>query len=114
MISARPVTPASGRPAAMPLAVATRSGSTPSWSQANQSPVRQNPVWISSAMNSAPAVLVHAASSGKNPSAGTMNPPSPWIGSMSTAATLRAPTAVSIASMADLAAAGPSSPSRNG
>ena len=65
-------------------------------------------------MNSAPALLVHAASAGKKPSAGTMKPPSPWIGSMRTAATLPAPTSVSIASMARLAAAGPSSSSRNG
>ena len=35
----------------MPLAVVIRSGTTPSWSQANQSPVRQKPVWISSATN---------------------------------------------------------------
>jgi hypothetical protein len=34
----------------MPLAVVTMSGTTPSCSLANQSPVRQNPVWISSAM----------------------------------------------------------------
>ena len=43
MISARPVTPARGRPAAMPLAVATRSGTTSSCSLANQAPVRQKP-----------------------------------------------------------------------
>ena len=54
MISARPVTAASGRPPAMPLAVVIRSGTTPSCSQANQSPVRQKPVWISSAMNRMP------------------------------------------------------------
>ena len=38
----------------MPFAVVTRSGTTPSSSQANQSPVRQKPVWISSAMNTMP------------------------------------------------------------
>ena len=80
----------------MPFAVATRSGTTPSCSDANHAPVRQNPVWISSATKSAPDVVHHAASAGRKPSAGTMKPPSPWIGSMRTAATLRAPTLVSI------------------
>src|ERR1700759_3428504 len=54
MIWGRRVTAASGSPPAMPLAVVTMSGTTPSCSQANQSPVRQNPVWISSAMNTIP------------------------------------------------------------
>ena len=54
MISARPVTPASGRPPAMPLAVVIRSGTTPSWSHANRSPVRAKPLWISSATNRTP------------------------------------------------------------
>ena len=51
----------------MPLAVVTRSGTTPSWSQANQSPVRQKPDWISSAMNTTPLSLAHAASAGRKP-----------------------------------------------
>ena len=38
----------------MPFAVVIRSGTMPSWSQANQSPVRQKPVWISSATNTIP------------------------------------------------------------
>ena len=54
MISARPVTAASGRPPAMPLAVVIRSGTTPSCSQANIAPVRAKPVWISSAMKTTP------------------------------------------------------------
>jgi hypothetical protein len=54
MISARPVTAASGSPPAIPFAVVIRSGTTRSWSQANQSPVRQNPVWISSAISRMP------------------------------------------------------------
>ncbi len=61
-----------------------RSGTTPSWSQANQSPVRQNPVWISSAMNRTPLAVHHSAMAGRKPGAGTMKPPSPWIGSMRT------------------------------
>ena len=76
----------------MPLAVVTMSGTTPSCSQANQSPVRQNPVWISSAMNTIPCSRQNSASPGRNPSGGTTNPPSPWIGSMIRAATLSSPT----------------------
>ena len=34
----------------------------------------------------------NAASPVRNPSGGTTKPPSPWIGSMSTAATLSSPT----------------------
>ena len=41
-----------------------------------------------------PAELGHA---GRKPGAGTMKPPSPWIGSMITAATFSAPTCLSIA-----------------
>ena len=92
MISARPVTPASGRPPAMPFALVIRSGTTPSCSQANQSPVRQNPVWISSAMKTMPCSAHQDATCARNPGAGTMKPPSPWIGSMSTAAVFCSPT----------------------
>ncbi len=92
MISARPVTAASGRPPAIPFAVVIRSGTTPSWSQANQSPVRQKPVWISSAMNRMPCSRHQSARPARNPSGGTMNPPSPWIGSITTAATRLSPT----------------------
>ena len=67
MISARPVTAASGSPPAMPLAVVIRSGTTPSWSQANQAPVRQKPVWISSAISSAPLAVHQAAMAGRKP-----------------------------------------------
>ena len=54
MRSARPVTAASGSPPAMPLAVVIRSGHHALVLTANQSPVRQKPVWISSAMNTTP------------------------------------------------------------
>ena len=88
MISARPVTAASGRPPAMPLAVVIRSGTTPSCSQANQSPVRQKPVWISSAMKTTPLRAAPRRQRRQEArGAGTMKPPSPWIGSMRTAAT---------------------------
>ena len=76
----------------MPLAVVIRSGTTPSWSTANQSPVRQNPDWISSATNTIPFSRQNAASPGMNPSGGTTKPPSPWIGSSTTAATFFSPT----------------------
>ena len=45
----------------MPLAVVIMSGTTPSWSQANQSPVRQKPVWISSATKTTPFSVHHSA-----------------------------------------------------
>ena len=90
--SARPVTAASGSPPAIPLAVVTRSGTTPSWSLANQSPVRAKPVWISSAMKRMPCSRHHAATRASQPGGGTMKPPSPWIGSMRTAAQLSSPT----------------------
>ena len=51
----------------MPFAVVTRSGTTPSCSQANQAPVRQKPVWISSAMNTTPVARHHSASAGRKP-----------------------------------------------
>ena len=76
----------------MPLAVVIRSGTTPSWSQANQSPVRQKPVWISSAISRIPCSRQNSATERSHPSGGTMKPPSPWIGSMITAAVLDSPT----------------------
>jgi len=55
MISALPVTAASGKPPAMPLAVVTRSGMTPSWCSIEyQVPVRAMPAWISSATKTMP------------------------------------------------------------
>ena len=42
----------------------------------------------------------HSASAGRKPGAGTTKPPSPWIGSMTTAARLSAPTCFSITSIA--------------
>ena len=49
----------------MPLAVVTRSGTTPSWSQANQSPVRAKPVWISSAMKRMPLLAAPVGDPGQ-------------------------------------------------
>ncbi len=94
----------------MPLAVVTMSGTTPSWSLANQEPVRQKPVWISSATSRAPVRAHHSAMAGRKPSAGTTNPPSPWIGSISTHAAVSTPTCFSIRSIARAAASAPLSP----
>ena len=92
MSSARPVTAASGMPPAMPFAVVMRSGTTPSCSLANQSPVRQKPDWTSSAMKRIPCSVHHSDTRRIHPSDGTMNPPSPWIGSRITAAVFCSPT----------------------
>ena len=54
MISARPITPESGRPAAIDFATVIRSGSTPKCSIANMCPVRPKPVWTSSATKTIP------------------------------------------------------------
>ena len=43
-------------------------------------------------MNTIPCSAQNSASPGRKPSGGTTNPPSPWIGSMITAATLSSPT----------------------
>ena len=97
IISARPVTAESGRPPAMPLAVTMRSGTTPSWSQANMSPVRAKPVCTSSATkHDAVGACTTRPGRAGSPGAGTMNPPSPWIGSITTAARLAAPTCFSM------------------
>ena len=59
----------------------------PSSSLANQEPVRAKPVCTSSAMKTTPLAVAHALSAGRKPGAGTMKPPSPWMGSMMRAAT---------------------------
>ena len=114
MISARPVTAASGSPPAIPLAVVMRSGTIPNRSLANIAPVRAKPVCTSSAMKTTPFARHQSTRAGRKPSAGTMNPPSPWMGSMTTAARFSAPTCFSICEMARAAASGPDSPSRYG
>ena len=98
----------------MPLAVVTRSATTPSCCDAKRSPVRANPVCTSSSTKTTPLALAHCWMAGRKPSAGAMKPPSPWMGSMMTAATLVEPTCFSICVMACSAASAPESPSRNG
>ncbi len=65
-------------------------------------------------MKTTPLAVVHADSAGKNPSAGTTKPPSPWIGSISRPATFFAPMWISIILIASAAASAPLRPSRNG
>src|SRR5699024_1820934 len=101
-------------PPAIPFARVIRSGSIPSASEANQLPVRTKPVWTSSAMNSTSLALHHSTTLASKPSAGTMKPPSPWIGSMMTGAKLLAPIWDSSDSMVRAAASSPLSPSRYG
>ena len=52
-------------PPAMPLAMVMMSGTTPSCSQANHAPVRQNPDWTSSAMKTMPLSLAHVCQRGQ-------------------------------------------------
>ena len=78
----------SGRPEAMPLARHTMSGSTPVCSTASSLPVRPMPDWTSSATSRIPCLSVSSRRRGMKSSGGTRYPPSPWIGSTKTAATL--------------------------
>ena len=98
--SARPVTAEIGRPAPSDLAVKTRSGTTPSSSIAYQRPARPMPLWISSAMNTMPCSAQNSDRPFRKPGAGTMKPPSPWIGSTSTAAMFCSPMCLCISSIA--------------
>ena len=66
------------------------------------------------AMKTMPLASQNARSAGRKPAAGTMNPPSPMMGSMRMAATFVAPISFSIFSSASRAASAPSLPSRKG
>jgi hypothetical protein len=100
MISARPVIALIGNPPPIDFAVVIRSGSTPSSSIANHRPARPIPDWISSAMNTIPWSFAKAARPLRNPGLGTMNPPSPWIGSTMIAAMFSSPMCLCISSIA--------------
>ncbi len=65
-------------------------------------------------MKTTPLSVVHFDNAGKNPSAGTTKPPSPWMGSINSAATLWAPMSDSMILIACAAASAPLSPSRYG
>jgi hypothetical protein len=100
MTSARPVTALIGMPPPSDFALVTRSGRTPSSSTAYQRPARPMPLWISSAMNRMPLSPQNSARPFRNPGAGTMKPPSPWIGSTITAAMFSSPMCLCISSFA--------------
>lgn len=76
----------------------------PSSSQANHWPVRQKPVWISSATKTMPFAFAYSTIAGRKPLVSSMKPPSPWIGSMMIAATFSAPICLLIMSIACAAA----------
>ena len=73
-------------PSALPSVIP--SGRTPSWSQANQAPVRPRPDWTSSAISSTRWASHRRRTPASQPAGGTMMPASPWIGSISTATVL--------------------------
>ncbi len=87
-ISPLAITPLMGKPAPKALPMVMKSGVTPLRSQANQRPVRPNPVIISSEMKTAPCSLASSCARTMNSGGGTTLPAVPWSGSMITAATL--------------------------
>jgi len=87
-------------PPATDFAVRTMSGTTSSSSIAYQRPALAMPLWISSAMNTMPFAEQKSAMPFTKPGAGTTKPPSPWIGSMITAAMLSSPMCLCISSSA--------------
>lgn len=87
MISARPVTADSGRPAASDLALTRRSGTTPKCSIANRWPVRPKPDCTSSATSTMPCWSHSSRSQRTAPGWMTLKPPSPCTGSKTMAAT---------------------------
>ena len=82
------------------FALVTMSGTTSSSSIANQRPARPMPLWISSAMNTIPLAWQYSARPFRKPGAGTMKPPSPWMGSTITAAMFSSPMCLCISSRA--------------
>ena len=86
MTASLEMTPLSGKPPPMPLPTVMMSGTTPSCSAPHISPVRPNPVIISSARSSAPCSLAIAWMARRKPGGGTMLPAVPWIGSTMIAA----------------------------
>ena len=76
----------------MPLATDMRSGTTPSWSQANQRPVRPKPVMTSSAIMRTSSSSQTARTARSQPSGGMMKPPDDTMGSRITAETVSGPS----------------------
>src|SRR5207245_5341101 len=90
-------------PDVMPLATVMRSGTTWSCSQANQRPVRPNPVMTSSAIISTSSSSQMARTAASQPIGGMMKPPEEITGSMITADTVSGPS-LTIASRSSRAA----------
>ena len=86
----------------------------PKCSLANIAPVRAKPVCTSSAMKTTPFARHQSTSAGRKPSAGTMKPPSPWIGSMMIGGEVVGADLLLDQRDGRFAASGPLSPSRNG
>ena len=76
-----------GMPLPIALASVTTSGCTPASSKPNHRPVRPKPVWISSTISSAPTSSQSSRMPCRYSAVAGWTPPSPWIGSISTAAT---------------------------
>ena len=75
-------------PPPKPFPSAIRSGTTPSCSQQNIFPLRPIPLWTSSKTSIAPYLSQISRAAARYPGGATLMPPSPWIGSMTTAAIL--------------------------
>src|SRR5690554_7124085 len=86
MTSARPHTPASGKPPATDLAKVVRSAVTPICSMAKKLPVRPAPVCTSSAISRIPCRSQSARRRCMNCGEATRKPPSPCTGSTTRAA----------------------------
>ena len=93
----------------MPFALVTMSGSTPNCSMPHHlPPVRPQAVCTSSAMNTPPAFFTMGSATWKYSLGGTMNPPTPWMGSARKAA-ISPPVVVSMRPLMSLAQAMPQS-----
>ena len=79
-----------GKPLPKDLPKVTMSGSTFQWLMHSHSPVRPMPVSTSSAYSRILCRSQKARSLGKKSSGGKMEPPQPWAGSSTKAATLPA------------------------
>ena len=110
--AAGPTTAESGSPPPSPLPNVITSGSMPSASNACSQPVRPIPTFTSSQTSRMPWRRQRSWSPRRNPSGGTIMPPSAWIGSTNSAA--RSPGSTSSASTRSSSARTPGPGSPNG
>src|SRR5690606_9039550 len=92
------------------LASVTTSGLTPARSKLKNEPVRPQPAWMSSTMNSAPCRRAIASMRRSQASLATLRPPSPWTVSTMIAAGLSRPEDVSSRRRSSCAAVSTSRP----